>query len=129
MEEKTHNFIKKEILTQERRVFVGSILVTAFAYFGISLFLNSIRATAPIMIVWLLIIIQFVFYFLIFIISYKRSKILGLKTFALPLFTLLAVLGRVNDWEIVVIPAMIIIMVIFSSRSTNISEKMSGIIK
>jgi hypothetical protein len=124
MEDKSHNFIKKEILQNERRIYLGSILTVTIGYFLISLWLNAIRATAPIFFVWVLIIIQFTLYFLIFITSYNRSKVLGWKRFAFPLFVALAILGRVNDWEIIVIPLLAITMLIFSFKTKNVSDKM-----
>ncbi len=129
MEEKTHHFLKNEILSHERNIFISSILITSIGYFAISFFLNSIRANANIIILWILIIIQFTLYFSIFYLSYKRSKIIGWTWFAFPLFILLAVLGRVEDLEIILIPFVVIIMIILSFRTKNIPDNMKGIFK
>ena len=105
------DFLKNEVLKIENRMFWAKILGSSVGYLLITLWLNSIRATASLWFVWVLIIIQFALYFAIFISSYQRSKIFGLnKNLALVLFTILAVLGRVNDWELVVIPLLIVIM-------------------
>ena len=117
------DFLKNEVLKIENRMFWAKILGSSVGYLLITLWLNSIRATASLWFVWVLIIIQFALYFAIFISSYQRSKIFGLnKNLALVLFTILAVLGRVNDWELVVIPLLIVIMLTFSVRNKNVSE-------
>ncbi|MEK7652417.1 MAG: hypothetical protein AAB334_00465 [Patescibacteria group bacterium] len=128
MENKTNvtanDFLTNEVLKMENRMFWGRILGSAIVYLIITLWLNSIRATASLWFVWVLIIIQFAVYFSIFIAGYNRSKVFGLnKNLALILFIILAVLGRVNDWELVVIPLLIIIMLAFSARNKKVSEK------
>jgi len=92
-------------------------------YIGITFWLNAIRATAPLWFVWVLIIVQFALYFSIFISSYRRAIGCGLnKNISLIIFIALAILGRVNDWEILVIPLTIIIMLIFSMKTKNVSD-------
>jgi len=128
MENKTNvtanDFLKNEVLKMENRMFWGSILGSSIGYLVITLWLNSIRATASLWFVWVLIIIQFALYFSIFISGYNRSKVLGLnKNIALVLFIILTVLGRVNDWEVIVIPLLVIVMLAFSARNKKVSEK------
>lgn len=107
----------------ENRMFWAKILGSSIGYFLITLWLNNIRSAASLWLVWVLIIIQFVLFFSIFIVSYKRSKVFGLnKNLALALFIILAVLGRVNDWEVVIIPLLIIIMLVLSARNKKVSE-------
>ena len=114
-------FIKNEILKIENRLFLSRIIGYPILYLVITLWLNSIRETASLTFVWILIIIQFVFYFLIFITSYRRSNALGFNKNITPyVFIILIILGRVNDWELIVIPILVIVMVILSSRSKNI---------
>lgn len=127
-EDKGRQFLSKEILKNERNVYIGSVVLTSIGYLVITLWLNSIRAHAPIALAWVLIVIQLLLYFLIFSISYGRAKVMGLK-FAFPIFIALAVLGRVNDWEIVVIPLMIVFMVVLSLRNKKISDKMTQTMK
>lgn len=122
-EDKGRQFLTKEILSNERNVYIGSVILTSIGYLVITLWLNSIRTNAPIALVWVLIGIQLLLYFLIFSISYGRAKVMGLK-FAFPVFVGLAVLGRVNDWEIIVIPLMIVVMAVWSFKNKKISDKM-----
>ncbi len=108
----------------ENRIFWGRMLGSSVGYLLITLWLNSIRATASLWFVWVLIIIQFALYFSIFISGYQRSKVLGLnKNHVLVIFIILAVLGRVNDWELVVIPLLVLVMFIFSARNKKVSKK------
>lgn len=122
-ENKAHEFIKGEVLKIERNSFFVRIIVAALAYTGISYWLNAIRADASLWFVWVLIIIQFALYFSIFIMSYRRTIVSGLnKNLSFIIFVALAVLGRVNDWELVVIPLTIIVMLIISARAKNVSD-------
>lgn len=118
------NFFKSEILRLERNMFLGKFLSSAILYTVITLWLNSIRVTASIYFVWILIVIQFAFYFSIFIVSYRYSKVCGLnKNISLILFTLITVLGRVNDWELLIIPLLVVIMLVCAVKNKNLSEK------
>jgi hypothetical protein len=124
MENKAKNFLKDELLKMENRMFWGSILGSSIGYLLITLWLNSIRATASLWFVWVLIIIQFALYFSIFIAGYRRSVVCGLnKTLGLITFTALAILGRINDWELAIIPLVAIIMFIVSAMTKNVSEE------
>jgi len=124
MENKASDFIKTEVLKLERNSFVFRILATAVGYAGITFWLNAIRATASLWFVWVLIVIQFTLYFSIFIVGYQRSKVCSLnKNLGIIIFTALAVLGRVNDWELLVIPLLVVSMLIISTRNKNVSDK------
>lgn len=121
---KANDFIKNEVLKIENRLFFARILGSAIGYALITLWLNSIRATASLWFVWVLIIIQFALYFSIFIAGYRRSVVCGLnKTLGLIIFTALAILGRINDWELAIIPLAVIIMLIVSAMTKNVSEE------
>jgi len=121
---KAYNFLKDEVLKVEHRLFFARILGSAIGYALMSLWLNSIRATASLWFVWIIIIIQFALYIWIFANGYQRAKVLGLnKDFALLLFIILAVLGRINDWELLAIPLLVVVMVIFSARNKNVSDE------
>ena len=120
----TSDFLNKEVLKIENRLFWSRILGSSIGYLLMTLWLNSIRVTASLWIVWVLIIVQFAIYFSIFITSYQRSKVFGLnKNISLVLFIALAVFGRVNDWEIVIIPLLVIVMLVFSVMNKKVSEK------
>ncbi len=121
---KSNEFIKGEVLKLERNSFAVSIIVTAIGYTGITFWLNAIRANASLWFVWVLIIVQFTLYFSIFISSYRRAIVCDLnKNISLIIFTALTILGRVNDWEILVIPLTIIVMLILSMKNKNISGR------
>ena len=117
-------------LKMENRNYWGRILSSSIGYLLMTLWLNNIRATAAHWLVWVLIIIQFALYFSIFISGYQRSKVLGLnENFALILFVILAVLGRVNDWQIVVIPLLVVVTLAFSVRNKRISKEVQLLLK
>ena len=124
MKNKADEFFKNEVLKIENRLFFARILGSAIGYALITMWLNSIRTTASLWFVWVLIIIQFALYFSIFINSYQRSKVIGLnKNLALILFIILAVLGRINDWELLVIPLLVVVMLIFSAKNKKVSDE------
>lgn len=123
MENKVNDFIKSEVLKIENRLFFARILGSAIGYALITMWFNSIRVTASLWFVWILIIIQFALYFSIFIAGYRRAVVCGFnKTFGLIVFTALAILGRINDWELAIIPLTVIIMLIVSVRTKNVSD-------
>lgn len=121
---KARDFIKNEVLIIERNLFIFRILAIVVGYTGITLWLNAIRATTSIWFVWVLIVIQLTLYFLFFFSSLQRSKVCGLnKNLGMILFVALTVLGRVNDWELLIIPLLLVIMLIFSTKNKNVSDK------
>ncbi len=118
----TNDFVNREILKTEHRLFIGHILSLAMGYVIITLWLNHIRATASLWLVWPLIIIQLLLYFGLFTSGYNRSKVFGLnKNIAFIIFLSLAVLGRINDLELLVIPLLLVVMFILSVRNKNVS--------
>lgn len=118
------DFIKDKIFKVEHRLFLGKLLGSTLGYTLITFWLNSIRATAPLWFVWTLIIVQFSLYFLIFFTSYQRTKGFGFNNnLAFVLFVVLAVLGRVNDWELLIIPFVVLIMFVLSLRNKKVSEE------
>jgi hypothetical protein len=118
------DFINNEVLKSENRLFWFRILASSIGYLAITLWLNSIRTTASLWFVWILIIIQFSLYFSIFIAGYTRSKVFGLNNnIALILFVVLAGLGRVNNWELIIIPLLVVTMLVLSTRTKRISSK------
>ena len=108
----------------ENKIFIGSILFYSVGYLIITLFINNVRTSYSLWLVWPLLIIQFVLYFYIFIAGYRRSIVMGLnKEIAFFGFIILAILGRINDWEILVIPLLMVICIIFSVRNKKLSTK------
>lgn len=116
------DFVKGEMLKVERRLFFARLLATAVGYTVVTLILNAIRANAPLWLVWVLIVLQFGLYFLIFIISYNRAKVFGLPSYGFVLFLILCVLGRVNDWEMIILPLLVITMFVLAFRNKKVSE-------
>ena len=118
------DFIKNQLLKIENRLFIGRILSYSIGYLFITLWLNHIRTTSSLWFVWVLIIVQFALYFSIFITGYKRSKVLGVsESLSLGVFVVLAILGRVNDWELIVIPLTLIGTILFSLKHNEIWKK------
>lgn len=121
---KANDFIKGEVLKLERNSFIVRIIAIAIGYAGITFWLNAIRATVPLWFVWVLIIVQFVLYFSIFIASYRCAMACGLnKNLGIIIFTALTILGRVNDWELAIIPLTVVIMLIISIKAKNVSDR------
>jgi len=130
VENKTKDFIKTEILKAERNLFLGKIISIFIGYVGITLWLNAIRATASLWFVWVLIVIQFLLYFSIFSLSYTRALVIGLnKKLGFIFFVVLAVLGRVNNWELFIIPLLLVVMFIFSAKNNNVSDEKKYLLK
>jgi len=120
MTTKVDDFVQSEMAKNDKKIFAGSILTILVGYAGVSFWLNAIRATASLWFVWVLIAVQLVLYFFIFYNSYKRSKVLGLNSgLALVLFVVLAIMGRVENWELVIIPMIVIVMLVLSSSSLS----------
>ena len=113
---KQDNFLEKEYLKIGRASFLASITYIIISYIGITFWLNAIRTTASLWFVWVLIIIQFILYCSIFSVSYTYYQRCGFnKWFSIIPFIILAGLGRVENWELFIIPTTIIAMIILLS--------------
>ncbi len=128
--ETTNNkFLKNETLKHDHSWFLATLFYPLVGYIIVTLILNAIRVTAPLWIVWLLIIVQILLYISIFVINYRRAVVMGLNKYtSLGLFSLLAVLGRINDWELAVLPLIILIMFLLSRRNKKISKKSESLL-
>lgn len=123
-ESKAYDFLKGEVLKMERNSFFVRVIAATLAYAGISYWLNAIRTDAQLWFVWLLIIAQFTLYVSIFISAYRRAIVCGFsKNLGSIVFVALALLARVNDWELVIIPLTVIVMITVSARTRNVSDK------
>ena len=60
-----------------------------------------------------------ILYFSIFVISYQRAQLIGIKRFGIIPFIILAILGRVENWEIFIIPLLLITMFLLSAKYVN----------
>ena len=109
--------VNKIALQAEKRIFAGFLIFTIILYSGITFWLNAIRSNAAIWFVWIL-IIQLLLYCWIFVLCYHRSIDCGYKRGIL-IFIGLALLGRVNDWELIIIPLVAIIMLVISAKNKN----------
>lgn len=124
MESKSDDFVKNIILKSERRLFFIRILGFAVGYALITMWLNRIRIAASPWLVWTLIIVQFTLYFSIFVAGYRRFVTCGFnEALGVVFFTALAILGRVNDWELVIIPLVVFVMLVVSVRCKNVSDE------
>ena len=112
-----HPFIQNEWKKAKHTSFVVNSLLILVGYIGITFWLNSIRATAAMWFVWVLIAIQLLLYFLIFSYSYMRFKETGYAKLGIIPFIILAVLGRVENWEILIIPLTLVVTFVASARS------------
>lgn len=118
-----NSFVEKEAIKIENSMFIGKMIACSIAYLVVMFLLTQFRATAPIVLLWAMIAVQFFLYFSFFVMSYKRSIIFGLnKTLALVIFVILAIAGRVETWEVAILPLVVIIMIILSVRNKKLSE-------
>lgn len=116
-----NDFIEGEVLKMERSAFIFRLFLVIVGYLGVTLWLNTIRQTAAIWLVWVLIALQLFFFLSIFVVCSLRAKQCGFRrTWLLfvPLF-----LSRVDNWELVVIPALAVTMLILSARNRNVSAE------
>jgi hypothetical protein len=117
LNDKADEIIKDDVLKHGRNIFIFKIISIVICYTIITLWLNSFRATAPHWLVWVLIAIQLTLYFLIFFTCYQRAERCGLnKTIGSVFFVALAVLGRMENCELFIIPLTVIVMIRYSAR-------------
>ncbi len=112
--------IKREIMRGEKNKFIFLLLVVALSYVGVTFWLNAIRQTAAIWLVWCLIGLQLFLFLTIFVVCSLRLRQCCQHRWWL-WFPLL--LSRVNNWEIVFIPAAAIVTLIMSEVNQNVSEE------
>ena len=105
----------------EHRAFVWRLVLTIAAYVSTTLWLNSIRQTAVLWFVWVLIVVQLFFFVTIFVVCSLRLKKCGFRhrwLLFIPLF-----LSRIENWEVAVIPALALFMIILSARNRNVATE------
>jgi hypothetical protein len=122
------NFIKNKALKFERSNFIVNLIFVVLGYVGVTFWLNLVRANASMWIVWILIIIQFLLYFKFFIICYKRYSDCGLSL-GYPIFIILCILGRVNNYEVIIVPLVATFMIFISMKNKKISARGKSIFK
>jgi hypothetical protein len=118
---RVHDLITNEVLRMEHRAFVWRFVLTIAAYVGTTLWLNSIRQTAVLWFVWVLIFVQLFFFITIFVVCSLRLKQCGFRhrwLLFIPFF-----LSRVENWEVAVIPGLALFMIILSARNRNVAPE------
>jgi hypothetical protein len=119
---RVHELLTNEVLRTEHRAFVFRFVLTIAAYVGTAFWLNSIRQTAALWFVWVLIVVQLFFFLTIFVVCSLHLRQCGFRHgWWLPFIPLF--LSRVENWEIVVIPALALFMIIFSARNRNVAPE------
>lgn len=119
----TKEKFKVEILKIENRKFVKLIILNVLLYFLFSFFLNKVRASISLFILYPMIFIQFYMLFLVFKSCYNRMIDCGLnKYLSYITFILICATSRINNLEIIVIPIMIIITILISTFNKNLSN-------
>lgn len=111
--------ITNEVLRTEKNIFIFRILITLASYVGITYWLNAIRQTASLWFVWLLIGLQIFLFLTIFVVCLLRLRQCRKNTWwlSLPL-----ILSRVDNWEVVIIPATMIVTLVLSELNKIVSE-------
>ena len=117
-----YELVKREILKNEKADFIGRLIFVLAGYIGMTLWLNAIRQSAAQWFVWVLIILQLYFFFSIFIACLMRAKQCGYRH-GFWIFCVLAIASRVNDWELLFIPAMVVTMLVLSGRNQKVSAE------
>jgi hypothetical protein len=119
-----NNLIERKILRAEKNIFIFTLFVFAAGYVGTTWWLNSLRQnlSTPTAILWVLIGVQFFCLISLFVMSSLRAKQCGYRHPGFALISVL-ILSRINDWELVVLPAFLLIMLILSERNHNVSAE------
>ncbi len=110
--------IAREILRTEKNLFTFRLLAVLASYAGVTYWLNSIRHSAALSVVWCMIGLQLFLYLTIFVVCSLRLRQCRRKAWWIwgPL-----ILSRVNDWEVLLIPLTAIITLILSETNSHIS--------
>jgi len=117
-----NELIKREVLRAEKNAFIFRLFLVLAGYVGTTLWLNAIRQSAALWFVWVLIVPQLLFYLSIFVVCSMRAKQCGYRH-AFWLILVPCIASRVNDWELVLIPATVVIMLVLSERNQKISAQ------
>ena len=117
-----NEFIKRVVLRAEKTAFIFRLFLVLAGYVGITLWLNAIRNNSAIWFVWILIALQLFLFISIFVVCFMRTQQCGHRH-AFWLFLVLAIASRVNDWELVLIPAMAVTMLVLSERNKKVSAQ------
>ena len=119
---RVNEMIEREVLRTEKNIFIFKFVLVLAGYVGMTLWLNAIRQSAAIWFVWVLIALQFFLFISIFVVCSIRAKQCGHRYQWFWLFPFL-VLSRVNNWELLVIPALVVAMLVLSERNQKVSAE------
>lgn len=117
-----NELIRREVLREGKTSFIFRLSLVLAGYVGTTLWLNAIRENAALWFVWVLIVLQLFFYFSIFVACSMRARQCGHRH-AFWLILVLCIASRVNDWELVLIPAMAVTMLVLSERNQKVSAQ------
>jgi hypothetical protein len=112
--------ITREVLRAEKNMFIFRLLVAAASYVGITFWLSAIRQTAATWFLWCLIGLQLFLFLTIFVVCSLRLRQCRRHAWWL-WFPLL--LSRIENWEVVLIPAAAIVTLIMSEVNVHVSEE------
>ena len=106
-------------------MFIFGLFITVVSYAGISIWLNAIRQSTAIWMLWLLIGVQLFLFLTIFVVSSLRMRQCRnpSRWLWLPL-----ILSRINNWELVAIPATIIVTLILSEKNKHVLQEQSHLV-
>ncbi len=106
----------------KKNIFFVRMFLTVAGYVGITIWLNAVRQTVSAWLLWTLIALQLFLFLTIFVGSSLRLRQCRIPGWWLwiPL-----VLSRINDWEIVAIPATVIVMLVLSERNKRASQDLA----
>lgn len=113
------DIITREVLRAEKNIFIFRMLLTVVTYVGVTFWLNAVRQTVATWLLWTLIAVQLFLFLTIFVVGSLRLRQCRIASWWLwiPL-----VLSRINDWQILAIPATIIVILIISERNKLVSQ-------
>ena len=112
--------ITRKVLRAEKNMFIFRVTIAAASYVGITFWLNAIRQTAATWFLWCLVGSQLFLFLTIFVVCSLRLRQCRRHTWWL-WFPLL--LSRVENWEVVLIPAATIVTLILSEVNVHVSEE------
>jgi hypothetical protein len=114
--------ITREVLRTEKNIFIFKLFLVLAGYVGTTLWLNAIRQSAAIWFVWVLIALQLFLFISIFVVCIMRAKQCEYRYVWL-ILVLVACASRVDNWELALIPAMAVTMLVLSERNQKVSAE------
>jgi hypothetical protein len=113
------NFLVLVLLEQERESFTFGLIAVLVGYVGVSFWFRSEPS-------WILGTGMLILWGMFFQVAFRRLVEMGVRyawLLAIP-----AVVSRINNWEIVILPVVAIGMLIASARTTHLSHRYDDLI-